>query len=69
MPKINLRKQIQQQMKKQKISIPVMARQLECHPQTLYEYFAGRKALGADKLEAMLRILGGRLVFEKPEIQ
>ena len=44
--KINLRLSIQRQMKRRKISIPVMARRIECHPQTLYDFFAGRKALG-----------------------
>lgn len=51
-------------MKKQKISIPKMARQLECHPGTLYDYFAGRKAIGADKLQAILNILDAEIHFK-----
>lgn len=54
-------------MKKQKISVPVMARKLECHPGTLYDFLSGKKALGADKLQTILRELGGRLSFEGQE--
>ena len=60
---IDLRKQIKEQMDLRKISIPAMARRLECHQGTLYDYFAGRKALGADKIEKIVNELGGRLEF------
>jgi hypothetical protein len=64
MSQINLRKQIHKEMKKRKISIPVMARKLECHPGTLYDFFAGRKALGADYLQTLLNELGATLKFD-----
>lgn len=63
MKKINLKKQIEREMKKQKISVTVMARRLECHPSTIYDFLSGKKALGADYLEVLLNELGGRLEF------
>lgn len=63
MSRIDLRKQIHQEMRRHKISVPVMARKLGCHPQTLYSFFQGRKALTADYLQALLRELGGKLIF------
>ena len=63
MANIDLRKQILREMKKRKISIPVMARKLECHPGTLYDFFSGRKALGADKLQTILNELGAKIIF------
>ena len=63
MSKIYLRKQIKQQMKKRKISVPVMARKLECHPGTLYDFLSGKKALGADYLEKLLNELGAKIDF------
>jgi plasmid maintenance system antidote protein VapI len=63
MGKIYLRKQIKQQLKKRKISIPAMARRLECHPGTLYDFLAGKKALGADYLEKLLNELGAKIEF------
>jgi len=63
MAKIDLRKQIKRQMKKQKISVPVMARKLECHPGTIYDYLSGKKALGADYLEKLLHELGAKIQF------
>jgi len=64
MAKINLKKQIKQQMQKQKISVPVMARKLECHPGTLYDFLSGKKALGADYLEKLLNELGAKIQFK-----
>ena len=61
--KIDFRKQIQRQMKKQEISIPAMSRRIGCHQGTLYDFFAGKKALGADYLQAILRELRGQLDF------
>jgi len=63
MANTNLRKQIQKEMKRRKISIPVMARKLECHPGTLYDFFAGRKALGANYLQDLLNQLGATITF------
>jgi len=63
MGKIDLRKQIKQQMKKHKISVPAMARKLECHPGTLYDFLSGKKALGADYLETLLNELGAKIQF------
>ena len=63
MSKINLRKQNQQQLKKQKISVPVMARKLECHPSTLYDFKEKKKAMGADYLEKLLNELGAKIQF------
>jgi len=60
---IDLRKQIKAQMARQKISTPAMARKLECHPQTLYDYLAGKKAITADYLQSLLNELGGKLKF------
>jgi len=66
MSKIDLRKQIKAEMKRRKISTPAMARKLECHPQTIYDYLSGKKAITADYLETLLNELGGRLTFESP---
>jgi len=38
-------------------------RKLECHPQTLYDYLAGKKAITADYLQSLLNELGGKLKF------
>jgi transcriptional regulator with XRE-family HTH domain len=61
---MDLKKQIKRQMKKRKLSVPVLARRLECHPGTLYDFLSGRRALGSDKLEKVLAELGGRISFE-----
>jgi len=63
MPKIDLRKIIIKEMKKRKISIPAMSRTIGCNQQTLYDFFAGRKALGADYLQAVLNELGAKIIF------
>jgi plasmid maintenance system antidote protein VapI len=61
---INLRKQIKAQMKRKKISVPVMARKLECHQGTLYDFLSGKKALGADYLQKLLNELGAEIQFK-----
>jgi len=63
MAKIDFRKQILKEMKKRKISIPAMSRIIGCNQQTLYDFFSGRKALGADYLQAVLNELDGKLTF------
>jgi len=63
MPKLNLRSAIKKQMKKQKLSVPAMARALELNPQTLYNYLAGKSELTAANLEGLLDQLGGKVVF------
>jgi len=63
MAKIDLKKQILAEMKKQKISIPAMSRAIGCNQQTLYDFFAGRNALGANYLQALLNRLGATIAF------
>jgi len=64
---IDFRKSILAEMKLHKISIPKMARIAECNQQTLYDYFSGRTALGADSLAVILNHLGGQLSFRKSQ--
>lgn len=54
---MNLREKIQSSLKKAGISIPKLARQIGCNQQTLYNYFAGRSQLSADKVEKILNLL------------
>ena len=63
MPKIDLRKILLKEMKKRKISIPAMSRAIGSNQQTLYDFFSGRKALGANYLQAILNELGGKIKF------
>jgi len=63
MTKVDLRKQIKGRMDNRKISIPAMARRIGCHQGTLYDYFAGKKAIGADYLQKLLNELGAVIKF------
>lgn len=54
---MDLRKTITARMRREKISVPAVARQLECNQQTLYNYLSGRSELGAGLLEKLLEIL------------
>ena len=63
MSKIDLRKILLRQMKKQKISIPAMSRAIGCNQNTLYDFFAGRKALGANYLQTVLNELHAEIKF------
>jgi len=60
---VNLRKQITAEMKKRKLSIPAMSRIIGCNQQTLYDFFSGRKALGANYLQDLLNQLGATIKF------
>lgn len=62
--KVDLRKQIKKEMARRKISTPAMARRIECHPQTLYDYFSGKRALTADYLQCLLVELNGKIEFD-----
>jgi len=64
MAKIDLRKIILSEMKKRKISIPAMARAIGANQQTLYDFFSGKKALGANYLQAVLNELGCELKWK-----
>ena len=61
---IELRKQLKGEMAKKKINTPEMARRIGANQQTLYDYFSGRKALGADYLQAILNELKAKITFE-----
>jgi len=63
MAKIDLRRQILKEMNKRKISIPSMSRAIGCNQQTLYDFFAGRKALGANYLQDVLNELDAKIRF------
>jgi len=54
---MDIRKTITARMQQEKISVPAIARQLECNQQTLYNYLAGRSELGSGLLEKLLEIL------------
>lgn len=58
MTKIEFRTIIKKQMKKRKINIPELARQVGLNVQTLYNYLAGRTEMTSANLEAILYILG-----------
>ena len=64
MKKINLRKVLLKEMKLREISKPAMSRAIGCNQQTLYDFFSGKKALGADYLQAILNELSAKIVFE-----
>ena len=63
MAKPNLRAAIKKQMKKQKLSVPALARALELNQQTLYNYLAGNTEMTADNLLRLIDHLGGSVVF------
>ena len=63
MTKVDLRKILLKEMKKRKISIPAMSRTIGSNQQTLYDFFSGRKALGADYLQAILNELGAQIKY------
>jgi len=65
MKKIDLKKQILGELKKGKISIPAASRAIGCNQQTLYDFFAGRKALGAGYLQDLLNLLGAKITFSE----
>jgi len=54
---MNIRETITARMRQEKISVPAIARQLECNQQTLYNYLAGRSELGGALLEKLLTFL------------
>ena len=58
MKKPDFRKLIKKKMAAKKLSVPMMARQVELNSQTLYNYLAGRTQLGAENLEKVFEVLG-----------
>ena len=55
---MDLRKTIKDSMAEQQITIPKLARRIDCNHMTLYNYFAGRTALSADRIEKIMDVLG-----------
>lgn len=51
------RNRIRTGLKKIGWTVPKMARELDVHPQTVYNYLAERSDIGSLKVEAMLRII------------
>lgn len=58
---LDLRKIIKKKLKRLGMSVPILARQVKCHPQTIYNYLADRGALGADLLQKVLTALDVKL--------
>ena len=54
---INFKTLIMQNIKKQKISIPQLARRAGVDPNILYRYVKGQTEMRADKLESVLNAL------------
>ena len=59
----DLRAQIKTAMKRKKLSVPALARELGLNQQTLYNYLSGKSELTAANLEGLLKHLGGKVVF------
>jgi transcriptional regulator with XRE-family HTH domain len=59
MTKIDFRAEIKKLMKKRKINVPALAREVELNPQTLYNYLAGRTEMTSGNLEKILEFLSG----------
>jgi len=57
MIKIDFRRQIKKLLKKKKMSIPQLARDVELNSQTIYNYLAGRSELTSKNLEKILTLL------------
>ena len=55
---MDLRKTIKDSMDEHHITIPKLARKIDCNHMTLYNYFAGRTALSADRIETIMDVLG-----------
>ena len=55
--KIDFRSEIKKLLKKKKMSIPQLAREVEMNPQTIYNYLAGRTEMTAGNLEKILSFL------------
>lgn len=62
---IDFKKIIRAELKKQDMSVPVLAHKVECNYQTIYNYLNGKSTSNADLLEDILNVLGGELSFKK----
>ena len=51
MAKQDIRKTVKTKMRAMHISVPVLARRVNCNPLTLYNFFQGNSQLGADLLQ------------------
>ena len=63
MAKLDLRKSIKRQMKKQELNVPALARAIDVNQMSLYNYLAGRSELTAANMEKLLAALGAKVVF------
>ena len=57
MKRINFRKQIKTGLKRQKMSIPQLARKVGLNHETIYRYLRGGSEITAKNLENILKIL------------
>ena len=51
---IDFRKMLKKEMKKRKLSVPALARAVELHHQTIYDYLEGKSQITAANLEKIL---------------
>jgi transcriptional regulator with XRE-family HTH domain len=58
----DFRRMIRRAIKARKMSIPQLARQADCNPQTLYNYLAGRSEIKADLLARAFAALGIKII-------
>jgi len=61
MTKIDFRDQIKKLLKKNKLRVPQLAREVEMNQQTIYNYLAGRTEMTSGNLEKILMRLQDKL--------
>jgi len=59
--KTDIRQIIRQEMQRQGLKVPALARLCGLNHQTIYNYFAGRSSLTATNLEQIFTVLGIQL--------
>lgn len=57
MAELNLRQIIKAKMRQSRVSVPALARSVECNQQTLYNYLQDKSALSSDILQKVLQEL------------
>ncbi len=57
MKKVDFRSEIDRLLKKKRMSVPQLAREVDLNPQTIYNYLQGRSEITAGNLERILETL------------
>ena len=63
----NFKQQIKDQLKSKGLSVPCLARMVDLHAQTIYNYLKGRSDISAGSLERILAALKAYNVSTKAE--